>query len=217
METNNKKLVVVLASLMALVVVVSNILVQYLLGDWLTWAAFTYPVAFLITDISNKLLGAKVARKIIIYGFLTGVFCSLIASQLSSTEGVPYTTIRIALGSGLAFLLAQLTDIFVFNKIKQNTWYLPPFVSSFVGSILDTAIFFTIAFSSMFIWLSPATDVSWATESIPLLGFGFIAPLWVSLAVADLLVKLSITLVALIPFRIVTKISLINSEQKQPT
>lgn len=201
-EKNN--LVIALVVAMAVTVVTSNILVQFLLGDWLTWAAFTYPVAFLITDLANRLLGSATARKIVLLGFAVGVACSLIASQLVSAEGVPYTTLRIALGSGLAFLLAQLTDIAVFNYLRKKEWYVPPLVSSLVGSVLDTTIFFAVAFSTFFIWISPSTDVSWAGEYLPLLGFGPEVPLWVSLAVADFLVKLAISLAALVPFRLLT-------------
>ena len=164
MFTSNKNLIFILIGAMTLTVVVSNILVQFLLGNWLTWAAFTYPIAFLITDVSNRLLGPKVARRVVLYGFVTGVFCSLVASQFTNAEGVPYTTLRIALGSGLAFLLAQLTDIFVFNKFKKLNWYLPPLISSLIGSIVDTTVFFTVAFSATFIWISASTDVSWAGE-----------------------------------------------------
>lgn len=190
---------------MALVVVSSNILVQFLLGNWLTWAAFTYPIAFLITDITNRLLGASTARKVVLYGFIAGVFCSLVASQLTNADGFPLTTFRIALGSGLAFLVAQLTDVYVFSKLREKKWWKAPVVSSLFGSVIDTTIFFTVAFAIMFTFLEPGNDVSWANEILPLLGVGPVLPLWVSLAFADFLVKLSMILLSLVPFRYLTK------------
>ncbi len=190
---------------MALTVVVSNILVQFLLGDWLTWAAFTYPVAFLITDITNRLLGTKMARKVVLYGFVTGVLCSLIASEFTTADGFPLTTIRIALGSGLAFLMAQLTDIVVFNSVQKSPWYKAPLLSSVVGSLIDTIVFFTIAFSAAFVFVAPGVDVAWANELVPILGVGVLAPLWVSLAIADFAVKLLLVLVALLPYRTAIK------------
>ncbi len=187
---------------MALVVVVSNVLVQFLFGDWLTWAAFTYPIAFLITDLANRLLGPAAARKIVFYGFIVGVLCSLLASQLETADGVPYTTLRIALGSGLAFLIAQLTDVYVFSRLRHASWWKAPALSSVAGSVIDTAIFFTVAFSAAFIFLEPTNDVSWATELIPLLGVGPVVPLWVSLATADFGVKLLLVALALLPFKL---------------
>lgn len=194
-----------LVGAMALTVIVSNVLVQFLLGDWLTWAAFTYPVAFLITDITNRLLGTKMARKVVLHGFVTGVLCSLIASEFTTADGFPLTTIRIALGSGLAFLMAQLTDIVVFNSVQKSPWYKAPLLSSVVGSLIDTIVFFTIAFSAAFVFVAPGVDVAWANELVPILGVGVLAPLWVSLAIADFAVKLLLVLVALLPYRTAIK------------
>jgi len=106
------------------------------------------------------------------------------------------------LGSGIAFLVAQLVDVFVFNKLREGTWWRAPLASTLIGSSLDTVLFFTIAFSAALTSLEPANDVSWAGEAVPMLGAGPVAPLWVSLAFADWLVKLSLALIALVPFRV---------------
>ncbi len=187
---------------MAATVVASNILVQHLFGQWLTWGAFTYPIAFLVTDLTNRLYGVQAARKVVLVGFVTGVICSLIGTQIMGEFG-PLVTARIAIGSGMAFLLAQLLDVAVFNRFRAGSWWRAPLVSTLVGSTVDTALFFTIAFSATFVFLEPSNDVSWAGEVLPLLGLGPAAPLWVSLAVADWGVKLLLALLALVPFRIV--------------
>ena len=189
---------------MAAVVVASNILVQFLFGQWLTWGAFTYPIAFLITDIMNRVYGASAARRVVFVGFLVGVACSLIGTQIMGEFG-PLVTLRIALGSGIAFLTAQLLDVAIFDRMRQSKWWQAPVLSSIIGSTVDTALFFTVAFSASLTWVEPGNDVSWAGEVLPLLGQGPDAPLWVSLAVADWAVKLSIAVLALIPFRIVTR------------
>ncbi len=192
---------------MAAVVVASNILVQFLFGQWLTWGAFTYPVAFLVTDVMNRVYGVAAARKVVIAGFVVGVICSLIGTQIMlQGDGFTYpaVTLRIAMGSGLAFLTAQLLDVAVFNRLREGRWWTAPLASTLVGSSVDTAIFFTVAFSGALSFLEPMNDVSWAGEALPLLGAGPMVPLWVSLAVADWLVKLSLALVALVPFRVIT-------------
>ncbi|MEP1536191.1 MAG: queuosine precursor transporter [Paracoccaceae bacterium] len=189
---------------MAIIVVASNILVQHLLGNWLTWGAFTYPFAFLVTDVMNRVYGAKAARKVVFVGFIVGVICSLIGTKIMGEFG-PLVTFRVALGSGLAFLTAQLVDVGIFSALRSGKWWRAPLASTIVGSTLDTALFFTIAFSGALVFLEPANDVSWAGEVLPLLGFGPAAPLWVSLAVADWGVKLSLALIALIPFRVLTE------------
>ena len=104
---------------MAAVVVASNILVQFLLGDWLTWGAFTYPVAFLVTDVMNRVYGAPMARKVVFAGFVVGLICSFIGTQIMGEFG-PLVTLRIAIGSGTAFLVAQLVDVFVFNRLRDG-------------------------------------------------------------------------------------------------
>ena len=192
---------------MAAVVVASNILVQFLFGQWLTWGAFTYPIAFLVTDVMNRVYGVASARRVVLAGFAVGVACSLIDTQIMGEFG-PLVTLRIAVGSGLAFLTAQLMDVAIFDRLRSGAWWRAPLASTLVGSALDTAIFFTVAFSSALVFLEPGNDVSWANESLPLLGVGPVAPLWVSLAVADWMVKLALAIVALLPFRaIVRKLS----------
>ncbi len=198
----NRPILIAVAA-MALVVVVSNILVQHLFGDWLTLGAFTYPFAFLVTDLSNRRFGAAKARRVVFAGFVVGVACSLIGSQIHGEFG-PLVTLRIALASGLAFLTAQLIDVGIFDRLRGGRWWRAPLVSTLVGSSIDTAIFFSLAFSAAFVFLEPGNDVSWANEAVPLLGVGPIAPLWVSLAVADFGVKLALSLIALGPYRAVS-------------
>ena len=187
---------------MAAVVTASNILVQILLGDWLTWGAFTYPFAFLVTDLTNRLQGPGAARRVVLAGFAVGLVCSLIGTQIAGDFG-PLVTVRIAVGSGVAFLVAQLVDVGVFNRLRDGSWWRAPLVSTLIGATLDTALFFSIAFAGMLAWIFPATDVAWANETLPLLGQGPAAPLWVSLAVADWCVKIGLAAVALVPFRLI--------------
>ncbi|MDX5349290.1 MAG: queuosine precursor transporter [Paracoccaceae bacterium] len=185
---------------MAAIVVASNILVQYPLGAFLTWGALSYPFAFLVTDLTNRLLGPAAARRVVLAGFVTGILCSFVGTQIMGEFG-PLVTLRIALGSGLAFLCAQLIDIAVFDRLRQGNWWKAPLVSTLVSSTVDTAIFFTVAFSAALTVLEPGNDVSWATAPMPLMGLGAEAPFWISLALGDLLVKLLMALVALLPFR----------------
>ncbi|MBD3665558.1 queuosine precursor transporter [Sulfitobacter sp. TSTF-M16] len=188
---------------MAAIVVASNILVQFLFGQWLTWGAFTYPLAFLVTDVMNRIYGVAAARRVVLVGFVVGLICSLIGTQIMGEFG-PLVTVRIAVGSGIAFLVAQMIDVSTFAALRGGAWWRAPLVSTLVGSTLDTALFFSIAFSGALSFVHPATDVSWASEVLPLLGSGPEAPLWVSLAVADWMVKLTLALAALIPFRMIT-------------
>ena len=188
---------------MAAIVVASNILVQHLFGNWLTWGAFTYPLAFLVTDVMNRVYGAGPARTVVFVDFIVGVFCSLIGTQIIGEFG-PHVTFRIAVGSGLAFLTAQLLDVGIFSALRNGAWWKAPLVSTLIGSTVDTALFFTIAFSASLTFLEPGNDVSWAGEVLPILGFGPMAPLWVSLAIADWGVKLTLALIALAPFRAIT-------------
>ena len=187
---------------MAAIVVASNILVQHLLGDWLTWGAFTYPFAFLVTDLMNRIYGVAAARKVVFVGFVTGVICSFIGTQIMGEFG-PLVTLRIAIGSGLAFLTAQLLDVAIFDRLRAGSWWRAPVASTIIGSSIDTIIFFTIAFSASLSFIEPTNDVNWATEVLPMLGMGPMAPLWVSLAFADWLVKLALALIALVPFRLI--------------
>ena len=188
---------------MASIVLASNILVQFLFGNWLTWGAFTYPLAFLVTDIMNRVYGAQAARKVVFAGFIVGVLCSFVGTQIMGEFG-PLVTFRIALGSGIAFLTAQLIDVGIFSALRDGKWWRAPLASTLIGSTIDTALFFIIAFSASLTFIEPSNDVSWAGEVLPILGVGPQAPLWVSLAIADWCVKLGLALIALIPFRLIT-------------
>jgi uncharacterized PurR-regulated membrane protein YhhQ (DUF165 family) len=187
---------------MAAIVVASNILVQFLVGDWLTWGAFTYPFAFLVTDLMNRLHGPAAARRVVVAGFLVGLACSFVGSQIEGPLG-PLVSLRVAIASGTAFLVGQLLDVAVFNRLRTGSWWKAPLVASVAGSVIDTVIFFSIAFSAALAVIAPHVDVAWANEPLPLLGHGPVAPLWMSLAVADFAVKLAIALFALAPFRII--------------
>ncbi|NNU79279.1 queuosine precursor transporter [Halovulum dunhuangense] len=189
---------------MAAVVVASNILVQHLFGQWLTWGAFTYPLAFLVTDLTNRLHGPAAARRVVLAGFATGVVCSLIGSQIEGEYG-PLVSQRVAIASGTAFLVAQLLDVGIFQALRKQAWWKAPLASSVLGGAVDTALFFSMAFAASLSALNPVEDVSWAGEVLPLLGMGPEAPLWVSLAVADYGVKLGIAILALIPFRLLVR------------
>ncbi len=189
---------------MAAIVVASNILVQFLFGQWLTYGAFTYPLAFLVTDVMNRVYGPSAARRVVFVGFGVGIICSLIGTQIMGEFG-PLVTLRIAIGSGIAFLTAQLLDVSIFDRLRKGNWWTAPLASTLIGSTVDTALFFTIAFSATLTFVEPANDVSWAGEVLPLLGFGPMVPLWVSLAVADWGVKLTLAVLTLIPFRIIVR------------
>jgi queuosine precursor transporter len=192
---------------MAIIVVASNILVQFLLLDGLlTWGAFTYPFAFLVTDIMNRVYGAAAA--VILAGFGVGIVCSLVGSQIMlEGDGYSYAAVafRVAIASATAFLAAQLLDVAVFNRFRDGSWWRAPLVSTVISSAVDTVIFFSIAFSAGLagVFSAAANDeVAWAWDAAPFLTTGPDAPLWVSLAVADWGVKLAIAIVALVPFRI---------------
>jgi uncharacterized PurR-regulated membrane protein YhhQ (DUF165 family) len=185
------------------VVLTSNILVQVLLGEWLTWGALTYPLAFLVTDLANRLHGPAAARRVVLAGFVLGLFLSALGTRIDLGDGA-LVTARIALGSAAAFLCAQLLDVAVFDRLRRGAWWRAPLLSSTLGSALDTALFFAIAFSAAIALPAGWGDVGWANAAVPLLGSGPEAPLWVSLAVADFGVKLAIAALALIPFRLLT-------------
>ena len=185
--------------LMAAVVVASNVGVQVLLADgYLTWGAFTYPLAFLVTDLTNRRLGAAAARKVVLWGFAVGLACSAVGSQIVGEFG-PLVPLRIAVASGVAFLAAQLTDVAVFSKIAHRPWWKAPLVSTLVGSSLDTALFFTVAFAGFLAFPVGWGDMSWAQEPTA------VGPLWVGMALADWGVKLGVALLALVPFRMLTR------------
>ncbi|KJS11817.1 MAG: membrane protein [Hoeflea sp. BRH_c9] len=184
-------------AVMAAVVVASNFLVQFPvnvslgalnLADLLTWGAFTYPVAFLVTDLANRRFGPRTARLVVFCGFV-------IAVALSIWLATP----RIAVASGSAFLAAQLLDVSIFDRLRNRTWWLPPLVSTIVGSCLDTFIFFGLAFSQAGGILGPGD--AFASEAAPLLGlFAVEAPRWVSWALGDLGVKMVVGLAMLAPY-----------------
>ena len=198
--TDNKTMFIAII-MMATVVILSNVLVQFYLGAFLTYGAFTYPIAFLINDVVNKLEGPKRARQVILWGFVVGVFCSLIGSQIEGEFG-PLITLRIAIGSGLAFLIAHLSDTYIFHFFRKLKWWVPPLVSSTIGSALDTFIFFSVAFSLTFVFIEPQNDVAWANEVSALLNFFPIdTPFWISMAIADFMVKIFLASLFLIPFR----------------
>jgi len=185
---------------MAAVVVLSNILVQHPfaftlgrlnLADLLTWGAFSYPLAFLVTDSTNRLLGPRIARRVVYLGFAGAVVLS-----------AWFATPRIAVASGSAFLAAQLLDIFIFNRLRDRAWWTAPSVSSLISSAVDTLIFFSLAFAPLFVALG-AND-SFAIETVPLLGvFSLEAPRWLSWALGDFSVKLLMAVFALIPYRVI--------------
>ena len=189
---------------MAATVLASNVLVQFLLGDWLTWGALTYPLAFLVNDVTNRLHGPAAARRVVLWGFAAGLLASGVGTQVEGAFG-PLVSWRVALGSGLAFLAAQMADVAIFDRLRGGAWWRAPLASTVVGSALDTALFFTIAFSAA-LALPPAWgDVSWANAPVPLLGAGPVLPLWASLALADWGVKMAVAALALVPFRQITR------------
>ena len=167
-----------LSFFMGVVVLSSNYLVQfpikyYELEEVLTYGAFTYPIAFLITDLANRSYGKLIARKIVYIGFALGVSFTL----LFSTNFTDFISVRIAIGSGTAFIFAQLIDVQVFDKLRKKKWFIAPLTSSFIGSTVDTFLFFSISFY--------ATGVPWLTLSL-----------------GDLAVKIFVALIMLIPFRL---------------
>ena len=186
---------------MAAIVVASNILVQHPMGAYLTWGALTYPFSFLVNDITNRLQGARAARTVVLAGFAVGLVCSVIGTQIQGAFG-PLVTLRVALGSGTAFLVAQLIDVTVFDRLRRAEWWRAPLISTLLGSTIDSVIFFTIAFAGFLTFLEPSNDVSWAATAGPLVGIGPTVAFWVSLAVADWMVKLTIAVFGLLPFRL---------------
>lgn len=186
---------------MALIVVVSNILVQRPLGLYLTWGALTYPFSFLVNDLTNRLQGPRAARQVVLAGFAVGLACSFIGTQIAGEFG-PLVTLRVAIGSATAFLIGQLLDIALFNRLRRGAWWRAPLVSTLLGSSIDSVIFFSIAFGGAFAFLEPWNIPTWAAEPGPLLGIGLVVPFWISLAVADWCVKFALALFGLLPFRL---------------
>jgi len=193
---------------MATIVVASNVLVQFVIaGGLLTWGAFTYPFAFLVTDLTNRARGPGAARSVVLWGFVTGILCSLLGSQVMLESG-PAVPLRVAVASGAAFLAAQLLDVAIFQRLRAREWWRAPLTSSVVSSLLDTLIFFSLAFSATAAALFPARangTVAWAQDPAPLLGLGPEAPLWASLAFADLGVKIALALISIGPYRLLTR------------
>ena len=172
------RLFLTLSFLMGAVVLSSNYLVQfpinyYGLNEILTYGAFSYPIAFLITDLANRVYGKIIARKIVYIGFIIGISSTL----LFSTNFSDLISLRIAIGSGTAFIVAQLLDVQIFDQLRRKKWFIAPLVSSCVGSIVDTFLFFSISF------------------------YGTNMP-WITLSLGDLLVKILVSLLMLIPFRL---------------
>ncbi|WP_315926447.1 queuosine precursor transporter [Mesorhizobium sp. SP-1A] len=202
---------------MALVVVASNVLVQFpmqgmvaglSLADILTWGAFTYPFSFLVTDLANRRYGPAVARRIVFVGFMTAVICSIVVPPLLFRLGViEFDTAaarlaRIAMASGAAFLTAQLLDVTVFNRLRRQSWWRAPIFGTLAGSLFDTAVFFSVAFSGAFAFAGPSD--AFALETAPLMGVLPVEAMrWVSWALGDLSVKLAIAVFALIPYRLI--------------
>ena len=171
------KLLLLLSVLMGVVVLSSNYLVQfpikyYNLEEVLTYGAFTYPIAFLITDLANRSYGKLVARKIVYIGFLIGIAFTL----FFSTNFSDLISVRIAIGSGVAFMVSQLLDVKIFDQLRKKQWFVAPLTSSFIGSVVDTFLFFSISFYG--------TGIAWITLSL-----------------GDLIVKILVALIMLIPFR----------------
>ena len=172
------RLLLLLPVLMGVVVLSSNYLVQfpikyYGLEEILTYGAFSYPIAFLITDLANRSYGKLAARKIVYIGFIIGISFTL----FFTTNFSDLISVRIAIGSGTAFIVAQLLDVQIFDKLRKKEWFVAPLISSFIGSLVDTFLFFSISF------------------------YGTGVP-WVTLSVGDLAVKIFVTLLMLIPFRL---------------
>ena len=175
------KLFLLLSLVMGVVVLASNYLVQfpinyYGLEEILTYGAFSYPIAFLITDLANRSYGKVIARKIVYIGFVIGIGFTL----LFSTNFADLISVRIAIGSGSAFLVAQLLDVQIFDNFRKKEWFIAPFTSSIIGSIVDTFLFFSISFY--------ATGVPWVTLSL-----------------GDLTIKIFVALIMLIPCRLLLK------------
>lgn len=192
---------------MAIIVVASNILVQFFVGDWLTWGAFTYPFAFLVTDVMNRVYGAHSARKVVFVGFVVGIICSLIGTQVMVELGpdfiAPAVTLRIAIGSATGFLVAQLVDIAIFDRLREGSWWRAPLVSTLVGSTIDTILFFTIAFSALMTGLLGVDHNTEFFNEIVATPFGADLTRWIGTAGVDWCVKVGIALIALVPFRLV--------------
>ncbi len=174
-------------SAMVIVIAASNVLVQYPINDWVTWGAFTYPAVFLVADLTNRLIGMSQARTVALIGLPCGIGLSILLSLEADLS--LFNSLRIALASGLAFILAQLFDIWIFNRLRQMTWWRAPLISSILASATDTAIFFIAAF---------------AGSGLP----------WISWALGDFGVKIGMALIMLIPYRFCLGIFIERLNQK---
>ena len=180
---SSKKILFFSSIAMGITLIVSNYLVQFAINEWITWAAFTYPIAFLVTDCTNKLGGKTLAQTIVAIGFGMGVPLSFLFNLYASDASIE-AALRISMASGIAFLTANILDVFVFDKLRaQNIWWEAPVLSSMLASIIDTFMFFFIAFAY--------TEVS-----------------WYRLAIGDLGAKVIMIILLLVPYRIITKPSL---------
>jgi len=172
---------------MGIVVVASNILVKYPINDWLTWGAFTFPVAFLVTDLSNRAFGPARAAMVVVAGFVTGVLMSAFLADWVPFQGPPNVlseiAVNTAVASGLAFLAGQLLDIAIFQRLRKGTWWRAPLVSSAVASAVDTVIFFYLFFVVFFPFFVPETSS------------------WYQLAMGDYGIKAAMALALLLPYR----------------
>lgn len=186
---------------MFFVVALSNYLVQFPLqmqfagvnlADLLTWGAFTYPVAFLVTDLTNRRFGASSARLVVASGFVLAVLLSIWLA-----------TPRIAIASGTAFLVAQMLDVSIFDRMRAQTWWRAPLTSTIIGSLVDTILFFSLAFAGFFAALDFGGEAGSLDFAVPFLGVGGDVPLWVSLAAGDLVVKLLVGIAMLVPYGVV--------------
>ena len=188
---------IIAVTAMAVIIAGSNYLVQFPvhatlgainLADLLTYAAFTFPIAFLVTDLTNKLFGAAAARKVVYAGFAIAVLVSILVASP-----------RIAIASGTAFLISQLLDVSIFDRLRAGLWWRAPLVSSMLGAVVDTFVFFSLAFAASLSFLGEGLD--FAVQPAPLLGMlAMEAPRWVSWALGDLVVKVTMALVLLTPY-----------------
>lgn len=179
---------------MAFIVVASNYLVQiqfpyFGLQELLTWGAFTYPLAFLVNDLTNRRFGPKAARRVVFVGFAIAVVLSIWLA-----------TPRIAIASGSAFLVAQLLDTSIFNRLRGDVWWKAPLVSSILGSAVDTVLFFGLAFAPFFAGIDTLFGMDDNSLGFPASIFGVAMPLWASLAIGDFLVKILVGVAALVPY-----------------
>lgn len=197
---------------MAIVVAASNFLVQFPvehvvgginLADTLTWGAFTYPVAFLVTDLTNRRFGPQAARKVVVTGFVLAI----VVPMVFWTFNEAFTTPRILIASGTAFLVAQLLDVTIFDRLRRQTWWKAPIASSLIGSVIDTVLFFGIAFSASFAFIDGLFGMEDGSLAFPVPFLGIADDtqvlLWISLAAGDFLVKMLVAVALLAPYRIV--------------